>query len=66
MAAALLCLLATLGAVGGLPEIVKIGEECSVMKKDYHKHNHQHNYQYLGGLFDVSDQAESNQETAFR
>ena len=28
MAAALLCLLATLGAVGGLPEIVKIGEEC--------------------------------------
>ena len=57
------------GQLGGCPrlsKLVRIVPSWYHFHKDYHKHNHQHSYQYLGGLFDVSDQAESNQETAFR
>ena len=60
-------LLLSLLGVGGLPEIVKIGERifwscCSLL--DVHKNNIFS--KQPGGLFDVSEQAESNQETAFR
>ena len=60
-------LLLSLLGVGGLPEIVKIGERIfdalavcwmSRLINIFSKQP--------GGLFDVSEQAESNQETAFR